>query len=133
MIVEEDGVTKIEIPIDNPNYNEYQVYIYVNRVNNSSSNTLVINFNTLTTSSYALIANGVGTKTEIYLRGIIQRHVNNGWVSWCISSHDKQVLTGITGRGGQYSEAWKTENPTSINVSLATGLDIGSKFVVYAR
>lgn len=131
--VEEDGVTKIEIPIDNPNYNEYQVYIYVNRVSNPSSNTLVVNFGELTTSSYALLTNGVGTKTEVYLRSVIQRHANNGWISWCVSSHDKQVLTGINGRGGQYSESWNTKSPSKINVSLATGLDIGSRFIVYAR
>ena len=139
--VEEDGVTKIELPIDNPNYNEYQFYVYVADRKTPTAQNMNIGFDGVTSTSYCLTYAGVGTNTNYFLRAHTWRNCKNGWLTLAMGSKDGKPCSQSHIRGVDYyykdstnpSAVANTEKPYKISVSLSTGLDIGSKFVVYAR
>ena len=136
--VEEDDVAMVEIPIDNPNYNEYQFFITLADRNDTSNRSMMVNFDGLSTNTYALSAFGVGTNKNYSGRGYAQRHCNSGWLTFAVGgTGNLQNATMATNasRANNFStgSTWDTENPSSISVSLSTGLDIGTRFVVYAR
>lgn len=136
--VEEEGVVEIDIPIDNPNYNEYQFSVVLADRTDTTNKQILVNFDSLTTNTYALASFNVGTNKNYSGHGYTQRNCNNSWFAVAIGGTGNQqasTMTTITGRANNYSKGatWNTESPTAINVSLATGLDIGSRFVVYAR
>lgn len=137
--VEEDGVSMIEIPIDNPNYNEYQFYVYVAERKNTTATSVIVGLNRITSTQYALSYGGVGTGATYHFKGHTIRHCEQGWFTNSLGSADGKPCNGVNSKAVDYyglevSGAYKTtEKPETINVSLATGLDIGSRFVVYAR
>ena len=137
--VTEEGVTMIEIPIDNPNYNEYQFYVYVAERITATATNLIVGFNKITSTSYTLSYAGVGTNTTYHLKGHAMRHCNIGWFTNALGSKDGKPCNTAFSKAVDYyarnvdGENRSSETPNSINVSLATGLDIGSRFVVYAR
>lgn len=139
--VEEDGVTMIEIPIDNPNYNEFQFYVYVADRKTPTAQNMTIGFDGITSTSWCLTYAGVGTNTNYFLRAHTWRNCNSGWLTLAMGSKDGKPCnqSHIRGVGYYYREstnpsvASNTEKPYKISVILPTGLDIGSRFVVYAR
>lgn len=133
--VEEDGVTKIEIPIDNPNYNEYQFYVYVADRTNVTASNLTVSLNGITSTQYALTYFGIASNTTYVLRGYTIRHCNNGWLTNALGSNNGKPCTNSYAKAVDYylNANIDTEHPSRIGVALATGLDVGSRFVVYAR
>ena len=137
--VEEDGVAMVEIPIDNPNYNEYQFYVYVAERKNTTATSVIVGLNGITSTQYALTYGGVGTGSTYHFKGHAMRHCNQGWFTNSLGSADGKPCSGVNSKAVDYyarevSGRYKTtEQPETINVSLATGLDIGTRFVVYAR
>lgn len=137
--VTEDGVTEIEIPIDNPNYNEYQFYVYVADRKTATAQNMNIGFNGITSTSYTLTYVGVGTNTNYFLRAHTWRNCDSGWLTLAMGSKDGKPYSQSHIRACDYysrevnGEVIGTEKPQSLNVSLSTGLDIGSRFIVYAR
>lgn len=134
--VEKDGVTKINIPIDNPNYNEYMFYVYVAERKTPTSSSMYIGFDDITSTSYTLTYVSMGTNTNYYIRGNVLRNCNNGWLTLAMGSKDGKPYSQSHIRAVDYfrqGTSINTEKPTKFSVSLSTGLDIGSQFIVYAR
>ena len=134
--VEEDGVTQIEIPIDNPNYNEYQFYVYVADRKTATAQNMVIGLDGVSSTSYCLTYAGVGTNNNYFMRAHTWKNCNSGWLTLSMGSKDGKPYSQSHIRGVDYykKEGFSdTEKPSFIRVGLSTGLDIGSKFVVYAR
>ena len=136
--VEEDGVVEIDIPIDNPNYNEYQFFIVLADRTDTTNKSMLVNFDSLNTNTYTLAQFATGTNKNYSGRGYVQRHCNSGWLTLAIGGSGNQQASTMTtnaSRANNYSKGatWNTESPTAINVSLSTGLDTGTRFVVYAR
>lgn len=135
--VEEDGVVEIDIPINNPNYNEYQFYVYVAERKTATANNIIVSLDKLNSVAYALCYHGIGTNSTFVIRGHTVRHCDNGWLTHALSSNNGRPCNNSSSKAVDYytnpGANVKTENPNVINVYLATGLDIGSRFVVYAR
>ena len=135
LTLEEDGVNIIKIPIDNPNYNEYQFYVSLKR-NATTSTNMIVGFNGVTSTSFVPSYIGIGTNATYTLRGHIMRNCNNGWLSnvWGSITGEPCNVGGSKAVRYYGNDTRNTGKPVEINVSLAaTTLDKGTQFIVYAR